>query len=179
VSKWDRRFLDLAAHVAEWSKDPSTRCGAVIVDDRRRVVSVGYNGFARGVRDDAARLADREVKYRLVAHAEVNAVLTAGRDLTGCTLYTHPFGTCDRCAAQVIQAGIRRVVSPYTDNDRWAGGIALAALQYREAGVEFDVVKDGVVYPGWSLYPLHDVPTPAPVRGGRSFVIPGQGESDL
>ena len=57
--KWDLRLLGLAEHVAQWSKDPSTQVGAVIADKKHRVLSLGFNGFARGVRDLAERLENR------------------------------------------------------------------------------------------------------------------------
>lgn len=41
MSKWDRRMLGLVNLVATWSKDPSTGVGAVIVDAKNRVVSLG------------------------------------------------------------------------------------------------------------------------------------------
>lgn len=142
-AKWDRWFLGMAEYVATASKDPSTRCGAVIVDRKRRVVAVGYNGLARGVTDDPARLHDRDTKLAMTVHAEVNAVLFAGRDLTGCTLYAVPFQTCSRCAAVVIQSGISRVVCPPCPAeklDRWAADFMLAEAQFREAGVSLEFV---------------------------------------
>lgn len=115
MSKWDERFLTLAAHVATWSKDPSTKVGAAIVGPvHREVRSMGYNGLPRGVADTDRRLADRELKYDLVVHAEENAILNLslyGGSADGCTLYTtHP--PCVRCATAIIQAGIRRVAWP-------------------------------------------------------------------
>ena len=50
--KWDKRFLELAKLVGSWSKDPSTKVGAVIVDCNNRIISVGYNGFPKGVKDN-------------------------------------------------------------------------------------------------------------------------------
>ena len=44
--KWDRRFMDMATLVSMWSKDPSTKCGAVIVDPMNRIVSVGHKVVA-------------------------------------------------------------------------------------------------------------------------------------
>jgi dCMP deaminase len=70
---WDARYLDLARHVAKWSKDPSTQVGAVVVGKDRRKIAVGYNGFPRGIADDN-RLFDREVKYTLIQHAERNVI---------------------------------------------------------------------------------------------------------
>lgn len=122
MSKWDRRMLGLVNLVATWSKDPSTGVGAVIVDAKNRVVSLGYNGFPRAVCDSDEALFDRDEKLRRTIHAEENALLFAGRPVEGCTLYvTHP--PCARCAAKVIQAGIARVVAQMPAEgfgERWA-----------------------------------------------------------
>lgn len=138
--KWDLRFLGLAKFVSSWSKDPSTKVGACIADEDNRIVSVGYNGFARGVQDTPDRLDNRETKYKLVIHAERNALLFARRDLRGCTLYTSPFFTCSVCASMVIQAGVSRVVSgfgTFEQEARWYAETELARGIYIEAGVNF------------------------------------------
>jgi len=145
MSPWDRRFLDLAAHVAGWSKDPSTQAGAVVVDDQRRIVSTGYNGVPAGVEDRPEWLADRSIKYRVVIHAEKNALLFAQRDLHGCTLYVHPMPPCAQCAAAIIQSGIRRVVtrSPTPEQrERWGGDWDLAEVMYRDVGLTLIGVPD-------------------------------------
>jgi dCMP deaminase len=142
--KWDRRFLDLANLVASWSKDPSTKTGAVIVRPDRTVVSVGYNGFARGFCDDRAIYADRELKYARIVHCEMNAILTAREPLHGCTLYTTPFMSCDRCAAHVVQAGIVRCVAPVATTEhltRWRLPMERALEMFREAHVAMDFVE--------------------------------------
>jgi dCMP deaminase len=138
--KWDLRFLNLALEVSKWSKDPSTKVGAIIVDREDRIVSVGYNGFAKGVLDSEERLNNRDIKYKLVCHAEMNAILFAKRDLTDCILYTFPFGCCSNCASYVIQTGISRVVFPKTDNPRWTESIALSKQIWDEAGILWDEV---------------------------------------
>lgn len=142
VSAWDRRFLGLARHVAAWSKDPSTKTGAVIVDSQNRVVSLGYNGLPRGVADTDARLRDRATKYKMIVHCERNAILFARQPLTGCTLYTWPFQSCAPCAAMVIQSGITRCVAPAASPDllsRWADDCDIAQQMFAEAGVVLDV----------------------------------------
>lgn len=136
TKKWDYRFLDLAELVGSWSKDPSSKIGAVIVDQDRRIVSTGYNGFPKGISDNEERLTDRETKYKLVVHGEMNALLFAERSVKGCTLYTTPFLPCSSCASMFIQAGIKRVVSRFTDNPRWLESIELAKALFSEAGVE-------------------------------------------
>lgn len=139
--KWDLRFLRMCTNeIATWSKDPSTKVAALIVDANRRGVSFGYNGFPQLVNDDESRYADRELKYKIVLHGEENALLFANRDFNGCTIYTVPFPPCTRCAAKIIQVGIRRVVS-YSDdilNPRWRADFELAEILYREAGVTID-----------------------------------------
>jgi dCMP deaminase len=141
---WDERFMLLARHISQWSKDPSTKVGAVLVGPDRVVRGMGFNGFPRGVGDDPATLADRPAKYARVVHAEVNAVLQAGRDTAGSSLYVWPPGvgpTCDRCAAVVIQAGVARVVGvcipPGIDDglsDRWREANLVALEMYGQAG---------------------------------------------
>ncbi len=140
VQKWDQRFIELAKHIAGWSKDPSTQCGAVIVDSKRRIVSIGYNGLAQGVEDLPERLNNREIKYKMFLHAERNALLFASRPLQDCTIYIWPFMSCAACAAMVIQAGITREVAPHSDNPRWVAEFELAKEQFKEAGVELHLV---------------------------------------
>jgi len=145
TNEWNRKFLELAAHVAQWSKDPSTKVGAVIVRPDRTITSVGYNGFPRGVADNEARYANRETKYGMVVHAEINAILNAKEDMAGHSIYVYPPfitpPTCDRCAVAVIQSGIKEVVgyAPNPDTVKkyahWNGAIDRARLMYEEAGI--------------------------------------------
>jgi dCMP deaminase len=136
---WDIRFLELAQLVGSWSKDPTTQVGAVIVDDKHRVVSVGYNGFPRGVHDDEDRLVDRERKLHMTMHAEQNAILFAQRSIEGCTLYTWPIPCCAQCAGMVIQSGIKRVVSlDATLRPDWRKSFDIANTMFKEANVETD-----------------------------------------
>jgi dCMP deaminase len=143
VTNWDARLLDLASRVASWSRDPSTQVGAVIAYPDHRIVSVGYNGLPIGVRDTPDRLAIREVKYRIIVHAEANALVTARQDVAGCTLYTYPFPPCAPCSSLFIQAGIRRVVATAPTKEvweRWGDDLQLAAEMFDEAGVILEVM---------------------------------------
>jgi dCMP deaminase len=139
-AKWDKRFIEMARLVASWSKDPSTQTGAVIVDQKRRVVSVGYNGLSQGVKDLPERLNNRDIKYKIIVHCERNAIIFANRCLDDCTLYTWPFMSCSTCAAMVIQAGITRCVAPFSDNPRWKDEFALSQEIFSEAGVNVDLL---------------------------------------
>lgn len=132
--KWDLRFLELAKFISSWSLDPSTKVGAVITDTENRVVSVGYNGFPKGIKDDD-RLNNREIKYQIVVHGEVNAIMFANKSLENCTLYTYPFEPCPRCAGIIIQSGIRRIVAPYNTIDRWENDFKLSRQLFSEANI--------------------------------------------
>ena len=141
MNKWQRRFFDLARLVATWSKDPSSQVGAVIVDDKKRIVSVGFNGLPMGVEDTAERLNTRELKYELIVHAEANAILTAPKSVSGCTIYVYPYLPCSRCAGAIIQSGIKRVVvEDRPIPDRWLENFTLAKTILTEAGVEVQII---------------------------------------
>jgi len=134
---WDWA-MGLAHHVATASKDPSTKVGAVIFDDKRRLISAGYNGLPRGVHDTSERLHDRPTKYRMTQHAERNALAFAAAPTNGATMFiTHP--PCASCAGGIIQAGIRHVCYPADSVDavlaRWGEDLEAAEHMFNEAGV--------------------------------------------
>jgi dCMP deaminase len=139
MTDWDERFLQLAQHIAQWSKDPSTKVGAVIVRPNRTIASVGYNGFPRGVNDDE-RLNDRPYKYAMTVHAEANAILSANERLDGCTLYVTPLSPCSSCASILIQSGIKRVVAymPHQP-EHWVDSFAIARTMLDEAGIRWEI----------------------------------------
>lgn len=136
--KWHKRFLTFAEHVAGWSKDPSTKVGCVIVDNLNQVVSLGYNGFPRGVPDRMEWLDDRREKYPRVVHAEANAILQAGHNARGRTLYCWPLAPCCECAKLAIQAGIALIVYPEATTSRpeWQMSQQMAREMFASAGVE-------------------------------------------
>lgn len=135
TKKWDVRFLKLAEFVSNWSKDPSTKTGAVIVAPDNRVISLGYNGFPKGVEDSPERLNDRELKYKMIVHCERNALLFAKEPLIGARLYTFPFMSCTPCASMVIQSGITEVISYSNNNPRWISDFELSKKIFNEAKV--------------------------------------------
>lgn len=143
MNKWDLRFLGLARETASWSKDPSTKVGAVIVDpDTLRIMGVGFNGFPRGMCDHKELYNDRETKYSRTIHAEVNAVLNSQRT-EGCTAYvTAP--PCCNCALVLIQSGINRVVVSKPTSDllsRWGEQIKKTQGFFAEVEVEYEEVN--------------------------------------
>lgn len=134
---WDCRFLALAHHVAQWSKDPSTKVGAVLVGKDKRQVALGYNGFPPGLADSSFRLQHRDIKLRYMQHAERNVLDNAHFPSAGSTLYTtHP--PCCNCTLSIISKGISRVVSSPMSADfasRWAGEIFQSRALLHEANV--------------------------------------------
>lgn len=127
-----------AVTAAAKSKDPSTKVGAVIFDRDYRIVSIGYNGFPRGVNDSLDRLGNRATRLFGTLHAEDNAILFADRDLSGCGIAVWPLPPCAHCAARIVQTGIIRVFMPVVDMDRlerWRESFDLANQFFKEAGV--------------------------------------------
>ena len=59
-TKWKKRFLKLSKEIAEWSKDPSTKVGALIISEDKNIISTGYNGFPRGIEDTAKKILGQE-----------------------------------------------------------------------------------------------------------------------
>ena len=135
MSNWSSRFMEMAHLVSTWSKDPSTQVGAVITDDKHRIISVGFNGEPRGVLEPLTR----ERKLLRTIHAEQNAMAFAGRDLTGCRIYiTHP--PCAQCAAMIVQRGLAIVCYDVRDLnngylERWKDSLDEANRMLHESNV--------------------------------------------
>lgn len=108
IISWDQYFINIANEVAKRSKDPSTQVWCVIVDEKHRPVSFWYNGRIAGS-DERFFTYDRPQKYYAVIHAEMNAILFAKRDLTGCKLYCN-YACCENCLKFIIQSGIKEVI---------------------------------------------------------------------
>ena len=145
TEKWDLRFLRLAKEISTWSKDPSSKIGVVIVNDDRRVLATGYNGFPRGVEDTSERLIDREQKYPLIIHAELNALLNAlysGVSVKDATLYVYGLPVCSDCAKGIIQVGIKRVVMPVQEIPKhWDESWSETKAMFDEAGVKYEFLE--------------------------------------
>ncbi|MDO5762061.1 MAG: deaminase [Bacteroidales bacterium] len=107
--RWDEYFMKIAETVATKSKDPSSKMGCVIVDPRKRVVSLGYNGMVQNADETKMTLSERPMKYYFAIHSEMNALIFAHQDLTGCTVYNR-VATCENCLKYCLQAGIKRFV---------------------------------------------------------------------
>ena len=156
---WDEYFMGVALLSSYRSKDPSTQVGACIVNDKNKIMSMGYNGFPSGCSDDEFPW-EREgeaydTKYPYVCHAELNAILNnAGANLSGCKIYVALF-PCNECAKAIIQSGIREVVyisDKYADTPMvkaskrmfLAAGVKLTKLSSTRSQVIIDFSEDKI-----------------------------------
>lgn len=138
--KWHLRFLELSAVIARWSKDPSRGVGCVIVSPEKQIIATGFNGLPRGIEDLPERL-ERPVKYDLIVHAEMNAIIQCARNGVSplrCTLYSS-FSPCVSCGIAIVQAGISEVVTqrPAEGDDHWMESIEKCRAVFDEANVRF------------------------------------------
>ncbi len=142
--KWHKRFMEVADLVATWSKDTSTKVGAIVVGPDREIRSTGYNGIVRGVSDDIPERQERPTKYDFAEHAERNAVYNAcliGASLKGCVIYVTAM-PCPDCARAIIQSGIKMVVTRKVRIDEnspagtWRDKLVYSEQMFKEAGIQ-------------------------------------------
>jgi dCMP deaminase len=143
TTDWPARWIDLARHIAGWSKDRSTKVGCVVVGDANQILAAGYNGFPRGVNDDVDQRHERPEKYLWTEHAERNAIYHAARHgvrLQGAIMFL-PWFPCADCARAIIQAGLSAVVvvEPDWDSPVWKDSFEVTRIMLDEAGVEVKV----------------------------------------
>ena len=139
--------MKLAEEVSTWSKDPSSKIGAIAIGNKGQVLAQGYNGFPRGIGDDGDRLEDRDKKYSFMVHAEMNCIYNAtynGIGLDGATMYIWGLPLCNECAKGIIQVGIARVVSPKNGGielpDKWKVSCFNTLEMLKEVEIEYDFI---------------------------------------
>lgn len=138
--KWAARMLTLAKEVASWSKDESTKVGAVITTKDGAPVSWGFNGMPMGVDDTVPERHERPLKYKWFCHAERNALDLAPRDVSDCVMFV-TFSPCSGCAQSIIQRGIKTVVidANFTADkspERWQEDMFVALEMMKEAQID-------------------------------------------
>ena len=132
------KFFAVAEAMQNMSKDPSTKVGAVAIDDNYNILSVGYNGFPRGINDDIPSRFERPEKYQRTVHAEGNVVAQAARKgvvLEGSTLLITSLFPCSNCTVLMIQAGVKRVITSIPNNERWVKDAVMSTEMLAEAGI--------------------------------------------
>jgi dCMP deaminase len=142
---WNAFFMKHVYLVASKSKDPRTKIGAVLVKDGI-IISEGYNGFARGVKDYEERYINRKLKLKFVVHAECNAILNAvrhGINTSNSICYTQTYPCCD-CSKTLIQAGIQEIVihKPWKMSPTWEESSKIGREMFFEAGISIKTIDD-------------------------------------
>lgn len=138
MKKWADRYMKLAQVISTWSKDPSTKVGAIVVGHNGEILSQGYNGFPRKIKDTSDRLNDRSKKYKYIIHAEMNAIFNAslnGVSLQNSSIYIYGLPICHECAKGIIQVGIKKVIIHKQIKDNWQESCKIAQEMLTEAGV--------------------------------------------
>src|SRR5574344_1818049 len=133
-NKWKKRFIQLSKEISTWSKDPSTKVGALIISEDKNIVSTGYNGFPRGIEDTEERLNNRELKYKFILHAEMNAIMNAlynNRSVKNCILFVHGLPCCSDCAKAIIQSGIKEIVIDSKASSKWSDSCEIAVKMFK------------------------------------------------
>lgn len=146
MTEWDLRFLKLAQFIATWSKDPSTKVGAVIVRPDKTIASTGFNGFAMSMEDKPEYLENRDEKYSRIIHGEMNALIFSKEDVKGYTMYSSLM-PCDRCFVHLVQSGISRFVYPESPPHviaRWQESFNKVLKYATETGVEMVELNEHV-----------------------------------
>jgi dCMP deaminase len=142
---WDEFYMDMADKIASRSKDRSIKIGAVLVKDGA-IISLGYNGFPRGVSDNVDVRHERPAKYSYTEHGERNSIYNAARSgvsTLGSTMYTQGV-PCADCARAAIQAGVSKLVAYYQADDtvmpKWKESCGIGREMLDEAGVEVVII---------------------------------------
>ncbi len=141
---WDEYFMGVALLSSFRSKDPHTKVGACIVNQKKHIVGIGYNGFPVGCSDleypweNDKELTFLDTKYPYVVHAEANAILNSTEPLDGATLYVSLF-PCNECAKLIIQSGIKHIVymdDKYKEQDSFIA----SKKMFDSAGVDYKMI---------------------------------------
>ena len=125
ATTWIEYFGLMAIMAASRSKDPNTQNGAVIVNEKHRVVSVGYNGFPNGCDDNVFPWESPE-KYPFIICAERNGIYNTDLPVRGCTMFLFSqkgYYPCCNCAQAIIQKGIKKVSALFIADklpDKWS-----------------------------------------------------------
>lgn len=116
--EWIEYFMEKAFAIAKKSKDPKTKCGAILAGKNHEVISEGFNGYPIGWSDEhMASHSLREAFQDGVIHAEHNALIFANPlRLKGSSLFVTKM-PCTKCAAAISQyraiyGGPKRIYCP-------------------------------------------------------------------
>ncbi|KAF0513779.1 cytidine deaminase-like protein [Gigaspora margarita] len=164
-------FMYLAELTASGTNCMSRKVGCILVKDDYRVIATGYNGTPTNIYNCIEGHCEccRGIKIEgrdncICMHAEENALLIAGMEAQGCTLYctTSP---CLNCSKKIIQSKVKKVVyyDPYKDLEKVEELFREAnknAKDKRKVKVEdeeeFELIPHSPQTKNFKLYPLKD-----------------------
>lgn len=93
--------MNIAQVVSTRSKDPNTKVGAILVDNKNHIVGTGYNGMSKGTLETDF-IWSRPTKYDHVIHAEENAIDHSPNLAIASTMYCTLF-PCLKCMNKIIE----------------------------------------------------------------------------
>lgn len=121
-------FLDVAYRCSLQGTCLKANYGAVVVDDDDHIISTGYTGMPKGI-EHCKECVRKNVpsgthyeKCRSV-HAEMNALIQAGKEANDCTLYLSKntleenIMPCYLCAKMIVNSGIKKIITPKNEFD--------------------------------------------------------------
>ena len=147
---WNKKFMDIAKDVAQWSKDKSTGVGAVIVK-HNRVIATGYNGFPEHIDDEKPERHERPEKYSWTVHAEENAIISCARigvSTQDAVMYCTWF-PCAGCARMLVNAGIKKIVcgqEPDLSNEKFGAEFKIVLEMLHEADVDIEYELENRIF---------------------------------
>lgn len=142
---WDEYFAKIADDIGVRSTCTRHQFGAVIVNEKKEIVSTGYNGPVIGaphcdvigcIKDENNIESGMGHGICPAVHAEQNALIQAGRQSVGSTLYVNGF-PCKICARLTVNSGVKRLVVSGDYSDK--AGLEIL----RNAGVEISKINLG------------------------------------
>lgn len=145
--KWIKRYMRIAREVSYWSKDPSSKIGAVIVSETGRILATGYNGFPEKMEDNPSDYENREFKYKRIIHAEENALLNALKysvNIQNSSIFVYNLPICSNCARLIAQSGISEIYLCYNDNNitRWKESFDISKSIFKECNIKITRIQE-------------------------------------
>lgn len=139
-----KQYFDLTKSIAKFSKDPNKKVGSIFMNPNTlQILSTGYNGFPRKVKEKKERWEKKE-KNNWVVHSELNGIYNATRNgvnLEGSILFTTKF-PCNECAKGLIQAGIKEIYSikPDLKHKTWGEKSKISLKMFEETKIKINYI---------------------------------------
>ena len=164
-----QKYLKSSEKLAtDFSKDPSTKVGAMVIQDPDVMVSYGYNGMLRGLDDHDPKRQERPEKYFWYEHAERNTIYNKARDVVSGKLMLLNHVPSMESARAISSSGIKTLIFPSFPGIRNESGTPVdeeilthhrrVARLFRETGVEWATFEDMNMILSHTTHPCFDWP---------------------